>query len=99
MPLSGLQKYILKTCYGLKRAAVKGRFWKFYQSAKIIPSKTEQVKIISRSIDRLINKGYLVGYGEKTRSKWYIAEIRLTALGSRLAKKLLGEQTKFPFKK
>ena len=109
MPLSGLQKYIIKTCYGLKKIPVKARFEKFYlraevftkagQSAKIIPSKTEQIKIISRSIERLINKGYAVGYGEKTQYKWFIMEIKLTALGRKISKKLQGEQIKLPFKK
>jgi len=109
MPLSGLQKYILKTCYRQKRVLVKGKFEKFYlraevltkggQFAKIIPSKTEQIKIISRSLERLINKGYAVGYGEKTQYKWFIKEIKLTALGRKLSKKLQGEQTRFLFKK
>ncbi len=108
MPLSALQKYILKTCYGAKKILVKGKFEKFYlhagvltkagQPAKNIPTKAEQIKIISRSIERLINKGFLVGYGEKTQCKWFIKEIQLTSLGQRLSKKLQGEQTKLPLK-
>jgi hypothetical protein len=99
MNLSALQKYILKTCHGEGKALVKGKFEKFYVAQKIVPGKDEQIKIISRSIDRLINKGLLVGYGEKTRARWFIKEIELTATGKRLARKFQGEQTKLPFKK
>lgn len=97
MPLSGLQQYILKTCFGNKKIQVKGKFEKFYLTAKNPPAGTEQVKIISRSLYRLINKGYLAGYGEKTQYKWFINEIRLTSTGRKLAKKLLGEQRQLPF--
>lgn len=98
MSLSGLQKYILKTCYGQKKLLVKARFEKYYSGVNKVPVKSEQIKIISRSIDRLINKGYLVGYGEKTQYKWFIYEVKLTSVGRRTSKKLQGEQIKLPFK-
>ncbi|MCX6785738.1 MAG: hypothetical protein NTZ18_02725 [Candidatus Komeilibacteria bacterium] len=99
MKLSTLQKHILRESYGQAGKILRSRFDKFYSTQKTAPAKDEQIKIISRSIDRLINKGLLVGYGEKTRYKWFIREIKLTSAGRRSAKKLQGEQTKFIFKK
>lgn len=98
MKISGLQKFILRECHGLKGRISRNRFEKFYNSKKI-PSKLEQIKIISKSIDRLINKGLLAGFGERTQFKWFIKEVRLTRNGRQLTKKLMGEQKELPFKK
>ena len=98
MKLSNLQKYILKESFGLKDKLLPSRYHKYYNGQKS-PSKSEQVKILSKSIDRLINKGLLIGYGKKTQDKWFIQELELTKKGSCLAKKLLGEQTSLPLKK
>lgn len=97
MKLSTLQKFILRSCYGIKGKVARVKFQKFYESQKNPPIKEEQIKIISRSIDRLINRGLLIGWGEKTQYKWFIKEVQLTPTGRRLAKKLQGEQTKLPF--
>lgn len=99
MPFSALQKYITKSCYGQKKVLVKTRFEKFYCGLNKVSGKSERTKIISRSIDRLINKGIMTGWGEKTQHKWFISEIRLTPSGRKAAKKLQGEQTKLQFKK
>ncbi len=40
----------------------------------------------------------MVGYGVRTPKKWYIKEVKLTPIGRRLARKLLGEQQALPFK-
>lgn len=53
---------------------------------------------ITVSLDRLIKKGLLVGFGEITKEKVYIDKIRLTRLGREIAKKLLGEQKSLPLK-
>ena len=98
MKLSGLQRFILKNCYGSRSKVLRVRFGKFYNGKKR-PNKLERIKIISKSIDRLINKGLLIGSGEKTQHKWFIKEVQLTRLGRRVAKKLMGEQTVLPLKK
>ena len=56
-------------------------------------------KIITQSIERLIDKELMVGFGERTSHKWYIKEIKITAFGRRQTKKFLGEQMSFNFKK
>lgn len=99
MPLSALQKFILKECLGEKGKVLSKKFLRFYASQGKAPSKLEQVKIVSKSVDRLIHKGLLVGFGEQTQYKWFIREVQLTRVGRRLGKKLLGEQARLPFKK
>lgn len=98
MRLSLLQKYILKKCYleggKIKRDGLEN----FYLSRKIAPQKLEQVKIITQSLERLIERGLMVGYGMRTPEKWFIKEIRLTPKGKQEAKRVLGEQQKLPLK-
>ena len=86
MRLSALQRAILQMSYAasakkLGRPTVKG----------------SSQKVITKSLERLIDKGLLVGYGVRTPEKWFIKEIRLTPLGRRVAKKLRGEQAKLPW--
>ncbi|HLD27605.1 MAG TPA: hypothetical protein VJB39_02030 [Patescibacteria group bacterium] len=99
MKLSSLQKFILKEGFGNRGKILRHRFHKFYDGQKIPLGRLSQVKIISKSIDRLIDKGLLLGFGEKTQHKWFIKEVQLTALGRGFGKKLLGEQKSLPFKK
>ena len=99
MRLSALQKYILLQCYNrmgfrLDRAGLL----KFYGD-KRKPRRALQAKIITRSMERLIDDGFLIGYGVRTPRKWFVKEIRLTGDGVRVAKKLLGEQLHLPLKK
>jgi len=97
MLISKLQKYILINSLG-NRKTNRQKFVKFYLAQKIRPQPEIFTKIITKSLERLIDKGLLVGYGERTQFKWFIKEIELTAAGRRLAKKLLGEQQKLPLK-
>lgn len=99
MRLSPLQKYILRSCY-LTQAKVVGRtgFVKFYEDQKQKPKAGDIVNIITKSLESLIDKGLMVGYGVRTPEKWYIKEVRLMPAGRKLGRKLLGEQQKLPFK-
>jgi hypothetical protein len=94
MRLSVLQKYILRQCFLEKKRFNRHKLINFYSNVKKAPKKEDQVNIITKSIERLIDKGLLVGYGERTREKWFIKEIRLTPVGGRLARELLGKQQK-----
>jgi len=71
---------------------------KFYNSYKKKPKKDIQINSISTSLDRLIKKGILVGFGEITKTKVFIDKVRLTTLGRKISKNLLGEQKKLPLK-
>lgn len=108
MRLSPLQRYILLVTYsgpsttatGGLRAGNKriGRalFNKFYEGKEI--KKKDLVDAITKTLERLIDKGLLVGYGVRTPKKWYIKEVRLTPLGRKLARKLQGEQQELPLR-
>ena len=98
MRLSLLQKYILRECYnrpGLR--AERAGLVKFYGGSKS-PKKELRTKIITRSIESLVDKELLVGYGVRTPHKWFIREIRLTGKGVKAGRRLLGEQLKLPLK-
>ncbi|MCR4280629.1 MAG: hypothetical protein NUV82_04380 [Candidatus Komeilibacteria bacterium] len=95
-PLSALQKYILLTALDQGRTKVnRGTFIGYYR--KYPKHVKSPGKVLAVSVDRLIARGLLTGYGEKTRTKLFIREVRLTPLGRRLAKKLQGEQKRFTF--
>jgi len=99
MRLSKLQKFILLECLNSKSGKIsRKRLVKFYDKIKKRPKDKLITKIITRSIERLIDKELLVGFGERTSHKWYIKEIKLTFMGRKVAKKLLGEQMKLPLK-
>lgn len=95
MRLSGLQRFALVECYTrrstrLPRAAVHA----FYRSMPRRPIDVQDV--VTKSLERLIDKGLLVGYGRRTPRKWFIDEVKLTPAGRRLARRLLGVQLALP---
>ena len=96
MRLSPLQKYILRLCYinDIKLVPRVG-FVKFYDSKS---KPADVINIITKSLESLIDKELMVGYGIRTPHKWYIKEVRLMPKGRRLARKLLGEQQRLPLK-
>jgi hypothetical protein len=98
MKLSFLQKYILLSGYEEKGKFGREKLLKFYEKTKKKPKVEDQVNIITKSLERLIDKGLLIGYGIRTPKKWFIKEIKLSASGRRLAKKLRGEQQALPLK-
>ncbi len=100
MNLSNLQKYILLQSWQSNKLRIsRAIFNKFYESSKNPPNKELQAKIITRSIERLIDKGLLIGFGEKTQYKLFINQVKLTSRGKNITKKLLGQQAELPFKK
>lgn len=99
MLLSPLQKHILLSCVhskGGKRS--RAGLENFYTSMgqKILEKDTYHA--ITKSLERLIDKELLVGYGVRTPHKWYIKEIRLTPKGRSIAKGILrSRQIALPF--
>lgn len=99
MRLSPLQKYILRTCYLTPpRAVGRSGFARFYDKQEKKPKGQDIMNIITKSLESLIDKGFMVGYGVRTPQKWYIKEVKLLPVGRRTARKLLGEQQMLPFK-
>jgi len=97
---SNLQKFILQITWESKKAKIsRDSFYSFYKYVKKPPAKKIQANIITKSIERLIERGLLIGIGEKTQYKLFISQVRLTPLGKKTAQKLLGQQAELPFKK
>lgn len=99
MKLSALQKYILKRCFEIRGNKIsKALIFKFYNHSRTKPKLKDEITIITKSIERLIVKELIAGYGWKTAKKWFIREVKLTPRGRKTAKKLFGEQQKLPLK-
>ncbi len=94
--LSRLQRFILREALGgviTKRAV----FRKFYTKQAKAPSAHDQENAITKSMERLIDHGFLIGLGRRTPQKWYIESVKLTPIGRRKARTLIGQQQRIPF--
>ena len=95
MGFSPLQKYILKECYLQAGRVNRQRFIGFYAKESKVKQKL-RTKIISKSLERLIDRGLMQGYGVRTPKKWFIRQVKLTAFGKKEWQKWLNrKQTKF----
>lgn len=98
MRLSGLQKYILSRCRLNKGAGAKADFYGFYAKENNISRKTVQ-DIVHKSLESLVEKDLLVAYGKKTKEKWFIHKVKLTARGQKAANEIIkSRQIKLPIK-
>ena len=98
MPLSRLQKFILIKCYNSKSFRVNRiGFIAFYRDNGKAKADM-RTKIITRSIESLIDRELMTGYGVRTAHKWFIREVSLTDQGIKVARRLLGVQMKLPLK-
>ncbi|MBU0597470.1 hypothetical protein KKF61_00560 [Patescibacteria group bacterium] len=97
MRLSQLQKYILLNGLGPKGKLRRNQLDKYYDKQKKAPKKGDQQGIITKSLERLIEKGLLIGYGRRTHEKWFIEEYRLTTQGRQATRQLYGQQQTLPF--
>ncbi len=94
MRLSALQRYILRECYQSKQKLISRQpFTKFYPPKT---STTTVINSITASLERLIDKGLMIGFGRRTPEKWFIENVRLTPLGRRIAKQTFGQQQQLP---
>lgn len=92
MRLSDLQKYILKQTYVAGPRCPRTVFERYYKKT----SENDQ-DVITRSIERLIGRGLLVGYGHKTSEKFYIQKVSLTPTGRKVARELRLRDQQLPF--
>ncbi|MBI3622034.1 MAG: hypothetical protein HY208_07615 [Nitrospirae bacterium] len=98
MNLSNLQRYILLACDDAKgKRREHSGLEQFYESEKERPSEKDAQDSVTRSLERLIDKELLIGYGVRTSHKWYLKEIRLTPKGRKVVRELLEfRQTRLP---
>lgn len=96
MKLSHLQKFILKASVNGKSRTKRATLLKYYDKQKIAAKLIDQQGILTKSVERLIEKGLMIGYGRRTPEKWFIDEVSLTQVGVKETKKLFGQQQSLP---
>ncbi len=94
--LSRLQKAILRTCYPLRGWVARQRF---HELGRKEATRAKDVgDVVTKALERLVDRGFLVGYGIRTKEKWFIKDVRLTPAGRRVARKVAGEQQALPLR-
>lgn len=96
MKLSHLQKYILKASANGKSKTKRAALLKYYEKQSRSVKSIDRQGILTKSIERLIEKGLMIGYGRRTPEKWFIDEVSLTQRGMKETKKLFGQQQALP---
>lgn len=98
MKLSSLQKFIVVLCLG-KGKVDRKIFHQFYgRQIKKTKDKYHE-SIITKSLERLIDREYMTGFGKRTPHKWFLTHVLLTKNGVKLAEQILSErQEKLPLK-
>jgi len=97
MRLSKLQKYILDICFDRRYSKIdRELFLKYYSHFARKTYQKDRVDAISKSLERLIKSGLMVGFGEITQKRIYLHKVQLTGQGRKVIKKILGEQGRLP---
>jgi len=94
MIFSPLQQYILKECYAGNNEEVSRKLFVRFYVKNTRTTKNSQVKIITKSIERLIDREMLVGFGIRTAKKWFIKEVKMTNPGRKEWQKYLNRKQK-----
>jgi hypothetical protein len=94
MFFSPLQKYILKECYGRKGRKIDRKLFVDFYAKKSSAKKDSQAKIITKSIERLIDREILIGYGIRTTNKWFIKEVKMVESGRKKWREYLNRKQK-----
>lgn len=99
MYLSLLQQHILVSCFLEGGKVERSVFHQFYSKQSKKSAEKYQEGIITKSLERLIDKELLVGYGRRTPHKWFVTRVRLTKKGYKIGQCLLEEkQARLPLK-
>ena len=91
MRLSSLQKYILRQCYNNTGCKIGKNVIENFYSSRAVKAKSI-INDITKSVERMITKELVVGYGTKTAKKWYIKEVKLTPKGKKLVRSIFVQQ-------
>lgn len=97
--LSSLQKFILLLCLERGGKTERAKFRQFYAKQQKKTSEKYQENIITKSLERLIDREMMIGYGKRTPHKWFITHVSLTKKGVKVGQNLLKEkQGKLPLR-
>ncbi|MBI1961667.1 MAG: hypothetical protein HYS45_03120 [Parcubacteria group bacterium] len=83
--LSKLQQFILEACVEGGGSVSRSVIDKSRDKSSSKAHQEHYKRIITASIERLIDRGHLVGYGTKTQQKLFITKIKLTLAGRKAA--------------
>ena len=83
--LSKLQQFILEACVEGGGSVSRSVIDKNLDKSSSKAHEEHYKRIITASIERLIDRGLLVGYGIKTAEKLFITKIRITKAGKKAA--------------
>lgn len=99
MKLSALQKFILLKCLEKGTRVDRKIFRNFYETQNKKAKEKYQESIITKSLEHLIDRELMTGYGRRTPHKWFITHVSLTKKGTKISQDLLNErQEKLPLK-
>ncbi|MFH1946612.1 MAG: hypothetical protein ABIJ23_00425 [Candidatus Magasanikbacteria bacterium] len=97
MKLSSLQKYIVLQCYEKGGRIDRKIFRDFYAKKNSIAKEKYHEGIITKSLESLIDRELMTGFGKRTAHKWFITHVKLTKKGKRRVEDVLQEnQEKLP---
>jgi len=98
--LSKLQQSILEECVEQKGQCARKDIDRIAGSLAS-KAKHENIKnVVTQSIERLIDRGMVIGFGTKTQHKLFITKIRMTARGKRLIGEVqASRQQKIPMRR
>ena len=94
--LSRLQKAMLRACYPLRGRVERSRLLSL--GRQDVTRAKDVVDVTTKALERLIDRGLFVGYGIRTKEKWFIQAVRLTPEGRRVARRLAGTQQALPLR-
>ncbi len=99
MRLSLLQKFILLQSFSQGGKLERILFRRFYNKCQDPAKEKYQENIITKSLEHLIDRELMIGYGKRTPHKWFVTQVSLTKKGGRISQNLLKErQEKLPLK-
>lgn len=92
MNLSNLQKFILREVYisGIEKYP-KDKLLSFYKDEE------EHVGTVTRSLERLLDRGLITIDGHKTQHKLFIETVELTSDGKKIAQEIIDNRQRLPF--
>ncbi|PLX26517.1 hypothetical protein C0581_04255 [Candidatus Parcubacteria bacterium] len=73
-------------------------FRRFYETRDRKPNKKYQEHIITQSLERLIDRGLITGFGKRTPQKWFLTHVDLTGKGIKAIQEIYHRRQKtLPF--
>lgn len=100
MNLSSWQRLMLREAAKAKPRVHRRLFEQEYKRLNPEASQKEVMDMVTKTMERLIDRGLAIGYGYKTQYKLFLTTLNLTPAGRKVAKEISKKQILLPlFKK